>query len=258
MEIEEIIKKYENGERTSVLAEESYFSSDWMSNRISRYYRGKGIKNPITQERHEKVDKVKREIEKIYQRRIAREKLKDLAEEYDVSPSTMFTVISEYCEEHNKPRPERLKSPHEVPEEKRKAIQEEYTTEGVTIQGLADKYQVSVSTVINITLGDRLAKKQEEEKKKQEERKQQNDENTSRVIELYESGKSIAEIKNALDMSSKGVRIILMNYMDVQDGKLSPKSIEVLQRLGYDINLIRKVATEKKIAGIEQPGEERE
>lgn len=254
MDIEEIIKKYEGGEKTSVLAEESYFSSDWMSNRISRYYREKGMKNPITQKQHKKVDKVKREIEKIYQRRLAREKLKDLADEYGVSQSSMLIAIAEYCQLHNKPKPERVQSSYVVSEKKKKAIKEEYQARETTIRELADKYQVSTDTIRKITSEDRLVKRQ----KKEEERQEQSKENIAKVIELYESGKSIKEIKDILDISPKNVRIILMNYMDVKDGKLSPKSIEVLQRIGYDINLIRKVATEKKIAGIEQPGEERE
>ena len=48
-------------------------------------------------------------------------------------------------------------------------------------------------------------------------------------------------------MPTSESRNIIIAYVDMKNGKLSKKSVEILEKLGYDIGLIKKVAESRMI-----------
>jgi len=205
------------------------------------------VEKQIRIERQENSEKVVNDIEIIYERLKSGDTQAKIAKEYNVSESVISRRISDYCHYHKKDRIKKRPVCSILTKEDIQAIIKEYENEEAKIEDLAAKYNVSKSTIRW-----HLPEIRKTEQKKQEENTESKQDIVSNVIEMYESGESIQYIKDKLDLKSKDLRMILINYMDIKDGKLSKKSIEILQKLGYDIELIQKVAKDKNIEIKEQ------
>jgi len=216
-----------------------------------------------------KTGKVAQDIEIIYERLKSGEIQENIAKEYNISTSEVNKVLMKYCLYFNKSKIIKRPAISKLKEKDIQEIIKEYDNEHTKIEDLAEKYNVSKSTIrwhvrnvinkepvlettyttekehIDITINDLQIEKEKNADLKQE--------IVSKVIQMYESKKSIKDIELALNIENKDVRFILMNYMDVKDKKMSKRSIEILQKLGYDIELIQKVAKERSIE-IEKQG----
>ena len=151
--------------------------------------------------------------------------------------------VLKYCYHNNKTRIERISPNATLTKEDVQQIQKDYSDGKLTILELAKKYGVARSTIEHylpkIRKNRRLPNNTKESTEKEE--------LISRVIQMYESGSSVKDIKDILKVNFVEIRNILISYMEIKNNKLSKKSLEILQKLGYDVTLIKKVAQNRKI-----------
>lgn len=191
------------------------------------------------------MNKVNDDIEIIYKRCISGETQEAIADDYEVPACTISQSLLKYCVYNNKDRIKKKVHNIKLTPEDIKVIIKEYVEKKSTVKELAARYHVSESTIRHYLP---IMEKTPKPKNIDDKEEQIVDE----VIQLYESGKSIQVIKDKLNISSRDIRIILMNYMDIKDGKISLKSIELLKKQGYNIALIKKVAQDRGMEVEEQ------
>ena len=177
LQIEEIVKKWEQGITQEKLSKEYGVSEYIIRKRISEYYEKEEKEKP-----KQKIELPIEEIVKKWEQGVTQ---KELSKEYGVSRVTINKRISEYYEKEEKGKPrQRIELPIEEIVKK--------WERGITQKELSKRYGVSKSTI-----NKRISKYyQKKKRKKNEEKKAKILRNSSIIVEYLRKGLTIEQIES--------------------------------------------------------------
>ena len=177
LQIEEIVKKWEQGITQEKLSKEYGVSEYIIRKRISEYYEKEEKEKP-----KQKIELPIEEIVKKWEQGVTQ---KELSKEYGVSEALIGRRISEYYEKEEKGKPkQRIELPIEEIVKK--------WERGITQKELSKRYGVSKSTISK-----RISKYyQKKKRKKNEEKKAKILRNSSIIVEYLRKGLTIEQIES--------------------------------------------------------------
>jgi len=120
--VEEIVKRYENGDRIEDIAKEYNVSEFTINRRIKEYYEERGLERPFQKTGNKKI---KLPIEEIVKRYENGDCIENIAKEYETSYANIDRRIKEYYKEKGEKAPRILRSSSVVQEYLKKGLTKE-------------------------------------------------------------------------------------------------------------------------------------